>query len=191
MSEPREISIEFPPEYFDALKLVPQRLAKRMRIGLFRYMRSFVDSNGQWQRANITSGRPGLHRRSGALNKSFAALDVSTGEGIGDAASLAFTTSKYARIHEFGGTILPKRGKYLVWEAKGTGRRGKTTKVFARSVTIPPRMRFFESFQKDTGGRSIMLRAAVAEALGMPMGPGVKFGKADPHGPALPPGMSP
>lgn len=92
-----------------------------------------------------------------------------------------YTTSKYARIHEFGGTILPKRGRFLVFEANRANRRGKGTKVFARSVTIPPRLRFFESFQKDTGGRSIMLRAAVAEALGMPMGPGVKYGKADPH----------
>jgi phage gpG-like protein len=40
----------------------------------------------------------------------------------------------YARIHEFGGTIKPKRAKMLSWIDKRTGERR-----FANSVTIPAR----------------------------------------------------
>lgn len=40
----------------------------------------------------------------------------------------------YAAIHEFGGTILPKRAKMLSWISKRTGER-----IFAKSVTIPAR----------------------------------------------------
>ncbi len=39
----------------------------------------------------------------------------------------------YARIHEFGGTIFPRRAPFLVFE----GREGNL--VFARKVTIPAR----------------------------------------------------
>lgn len=39
----------------------------------------------------------------------------------------------YAAIHEFGGTIVPINGPYLVFQ----GKDGKT--VFAKSVTIPAR----------------------------------------------------
>ena len=41
-------------------------------------------------------------------------------------------TVPYARIHEFGGVIKPKNGKYLVFEINGQ-------KVFAKSVTMPAR----------------------------------------------------
>lgn len=183
MAEPRAIDIEFPPEYFEALAKVPERLGREMRRGLFRYVRSFTAPNGVWQRGNLR-GRPGLFRRSGELARSFAALDVSSGETIAGAAALGFTTSKYARIHEFGGTILPKRGKYLVFRDTRTRAKGY---VSVRSVTIPARMRWFESFQKDDGGRSIMLRAAIGRALGLDMGPQVRVTGRTQLGPTEPP----
>ena len=120
-------------------------------------------------------------RRAAALP---AALDVSSGETIAGAAALGFTTSKYARIHEFGGTILPKRGKYLVFRDTRTRAKGY---VSVRSVTIPARMRWFESFQRDDGGRSIMLRAAIGRALGLDMGPQVRVTGRTQLGPAEPP----
>ena len=42
------------------------------------------------------------------------------------------TNMKYARIHEKGGVILPKKGKYLVFSVGGHT-------VFARSVKMPKR----------------------------------------------------
>lgn len=183
MAEPRAIDIEFPPEYFAALAKVPERLGKEMRKGLFRYVRSFTNVNGVWQRGNLR-GRPGLFRRSGDLARTFQAMDVSSGDTIAGAAALGFTTSKYARIHEFGGTILPKRAKFLRF--KDT-RKGHGHFVSVRSVTIPARMRWFESFQKDTGGRSIMLRAAIGRALGLDMGPQVRVTGRTQLGPAEPP----
>ena len=43
------------------------------------------------------------------------------------------TNKEYARIHQFGGTIKPKKGKFL----KFKGQNGKD--VFVEEVTLPPR----------------------------------------------------
>lgn len=52
-----------------------------------------------------------LQTRTGALRRSISRTKVKfTATG---AEAQAFTTSKYARIQEFGGTITPKRRKYL------------------------------------------------------------------------------
>ncbi len=56
------------------------------------------------------------HKSTGNLARSFFAHD---GDGISGYVS---TNSKYAMIHEFGGTILPK-GKYLVFPVTIEGRR--------------------------------------------------------------------
>lgn len=57
----------------------------------------------------------------------------------------------YARIHEYGGIILPKKGKYLRFEVpvttagpRGGKRKGKQV-VFARKVTIKPKRYFARS----------------------------------------------
>lgn len=44
------------------------------------------------------------------------------------------TSVKYAAIQQFGGTIRPKRGKFLVFKPKGSA-----NPIFAREVTIPAR----------------------------------------------------
>jgi len=55
---------------------------------------------------------------------------------VGGAVELVVGTNVvYARIHEFGGVILPKRARFLVFEVGGK-------KVFARKVTIPRRPYF-------------------------------------------------
>jgi len=45
--------------------------------------------------------------------------------------------TKYARIHEFGGTIKPKRGEFLVFQPAGAGHL-----VMVREVKIPARKPF-------------------------------------------------
>ncbi len=44
------------------------------------------------------------------------------------------TNVKYAAVHQFGATIRPKRGKFLVFKP-----RGASNPIFAREVTIPAR----------------------------------------------------
>ncbi len=45
----------------------------------------------------------------------------------------------YARVHQFGGTIRPKRANALVFRLGGVGPRGGPGFVHARAVTIPAR----------------------------------------------------
>ena len=56
-------------------------------------------------------GSNSLARRSSALSRSFN--KYTDGSTIDDLALTIYTDSKYARIHEFGGTIRPRKGKYL------------------------------------------------------------------------------
>jgi hypothetical protein len=57
-------------------------------------------------------GRPGLMRRTGSLARSFGKVVI--GNSTDDLLLSVYTDSKYARIHEHGGTIKPKPGrKYL------------------------------------------------------------------------------
>lgn len=45
----------------------------------------------------------------------------------------------YARIHEFGGVILPRRARFLVFRLSDPRAGGRGRLVFARRVVIPPR----------------------------------------------------
>lgn len=70
-----------------------------------------------------------LNVRTGALRRSIQEATVRTGDRI---SSTVFTGLVYAAIHEYGGVITPKAAKALVFEIDGR-------KIFAQSVTIPPR----------------------------------------------------
>ena len=63
---------------------------------------------------------------TGALRNS---IDYATSPGK----VVVGTNKEYARIHQFGGTIKPKKGKFL----KFKGQNGKD--VFVEEVTLPPR----------------------------------------------------
>ena len=71
-----------------------------------------------------------LHARSGNLRNSVSAAGEITGTG---AKSTITVGQKYAHIHEYGGTIVPKNGKMLRWQ----GPDGKY--IFAKKVRIPER----------------------------------------------------
>lgn len=57
-------------------------------------------------------------------------LRSSISREIGKNSAIIYSNSEYAKIHEFGGTITPKNGPYLVFK----GKDGRF--VFAKSVTI-------------------------------------------------------
>lgn len=56
-------------------------------------------------------GRPGLKKRSGRLAQSF--IGEVTGNNLANLHMQYGTNVKYAAIHEFGGVVRPKKGKYL------------------------------------------------------------------------------
>lgn len=57
------------------------------------------------------------------------------------------TKTKYARIHQEGGTIVPKNGQYLVFPYR---KSGKLYWASVKSVTIPPRPYLYIDEQDKT-----------------------------------------
>lgn len=54
----------------------------------------------------------------------------------------------YARIQEYGGTIVPKRAKFLAWQKNGRWYRAKKVILKARPYLIPA----FEKTKRELGG---------------------------------------
>ncbi len=96
----------FDPERFKlAMAKAPDALYARLRDRLDKYTWWFA-SNRMGRQAGSR-----LRKRSGALARSFNR--TVQGKGLSDVRWTIFTTSKYARIHEFGGEVEPKTKKYL------------------------------------------------------------------------------
>jgi len=65
---------------------------------------------------------------TGALRNSVTTIAKSTGHGA--EAEIGFRGLVYARIQEFGGTITPKKGKYLTFRTKnGNWVRARSVKI--------------------------------------------------------------
>ncbi len=86
-------------------------------------------------------GRPGLNRITGALWRSFRVGRSPRGTPLDDVFSFVASGSPYARIHETGGTIRPKRRRALAiplraakTEAGAT--KGEAVRVMARTTTF-------------------------------------------------------
>ena len=94
------------------------------------------------------AGRPGLNAPTGTLWRGW---HISSWMGGDDSIVKLANSQKYARIHEYGGTIKAKNGGWLVFPISNVSYRVKPTKrgthsrvvstqwVKVRSVTIPKR----------------------------------------------------
>lgn len=102
------IEIKLNTKSFDkAAEKFPGRLFKKMKpkfrlIGDI-FLQKFIQPG--------RTGKPGVKMRTGALARSFNRSVIGT--GLKDLVLFIFTDSKYARIHEKGGTITPKKSRYL------------------------------------------------------------------------------
>mgnify|MGYP000005465406 FL=1 len=107
--------------------------------------RRFDDGKGPdgtpWQKAN----------RGGQTLVDTARLRNSFDKRVSDRTVSAGTNVIYARIHQFGGTIKPKRAKVLAFNIGGEA-------IFAKQVTIPARP-FLGIGDEDTKG----IRGAIAD----------------------------
>ena len=108
-------------------------LIKGMRQGMLAYENKMV-------REQMT-GRPGLKRQTGTLARSWHVRVRRIGNT--DARARLATSTKYAKIHQYGGTIRPNKKKYLRFKFPD----GHWITV--RSVKIPKRLRVIEDFKKS------------------------------------------
>lgn len=116
----------------------PKTLAEACRLGLLKGMTDFRE----YFRERQLRGRPGLNRRTSALFNSFALLGSPKGAGLNDVWAKLASSSKYALIHETGGTIRPKRRKFLAIplptaQAKAGAMRGNLVGLDPAGGTTP------------------------------------------------------
>lgn len=107
-------------------------------------------------------GRPGLKVGHGALSGSWYPATEQKPSSH-DVIGRITTNSKYARIHQYGGKIVPRRAKALrfisserVYASSLKTRQSREVRsartektVFARSVRIPKRLHVLEAFRDE------------------------------------------
>lgn len=90
-----------------ALKEIGDNVPKATKKGFNLWGRTTL---GKFE-AKQLNGRPGLHKRTGTLSRSFKFK--TTGTKLKDIQGSFSTNVKYAAIHESGGTVKAKAGKML------------------------------------------------------------------------------
>ena len=99
--------------------------------------KSFKPGGGRGK--NPSTGPFTLRKGTQQLSKSI--LVTKTGSGIGTIVKVG-PKVKYGGIHEFGGTITPKRKKFLRFQVEGKV-------IFTKKVTIPARPYMAPSLEKN------------------------------------------
>lgn len=163
------------PEFAEAFRRSPDRLARSMKKWLDLYGKEFMFGTLPRERMR---GRPGLFTRSGGGGLRGSLRAVVAGEALGELALSMVAGgggTKYARVHEYGATIVPKAGNptgLLRW--KGMRADGTFGWISAKKVKIPPRLGMRLTFKstEQIARRGAIIRRAAAEALEPP--PGLK-----------------
>jgi hypothetical protein len=99
-----------PEEVASALDRAGPRIAARLRANLLAYLQGFAMRVPPLLMRR--AGPAGLRSRSGTLANSFQAAEL-PGASDEEWAGSVYTRAPYARLQEFGGTVTPKRAKYL------------------------------------------------------------------------------
>lgn len=114
-----------------------------------------LSRTGRAQARANAAGRAGQPLRdTGRLLRSFTAAPDREGVTVGTNARTA-SGVPYAAVHQFGATIVPRRGKFLVFPGPDGGL------VFAKRVTIPAR----PFLPQRTPGGPVILPPAWAAAV--------------------------
>jgi len=157
-------------QVLNKIKITQKQLFKRAQLGMIKGMREF-ETDIITKQMSGRQGNSGLDVGTGALRRSWHI--TSFGERSSFTVRLG-TSSKYARIHQYGGIIKPKKSKYLAIplrkEARGKSprefddlhirkvrgkdkfvlikkRARKAHYVLQRSVEMPKRLRILERFR--------------------------------------------
>ncbi len=184
------VSIHLDTKGFDkGIKEMPKKMYAGMKIAFRKVGDIFLEKLVM----SRLSGRPGLKRTTGTLARSFKR--VVFGGNIRDLNMIVFTDSKYARIHEHGGKIKPKKGHALaiplnaaktsagvsryksprdipdLWLYKRGGRppllmlEGTPMFVLLKSVKIKPRLQMFKTWERQEPKTVRILNTAVGQVL--------------------------
>ena len=113
----------------------PGNLLNAMHSG----MRLFESNIIAKQMSGRKSARYGLNRQTGNLARSWM---ISVRDPGMDKAVKLGTRTIYARIHQYGGTIRPRRAEWLMFKVNGQF-------VKTKQVDIPKRLHIIESFKKE------------------------------------------
>jgi phage gpG-like protein len=148
MTPERVVEIEAALKGFEeSMKKKREALPPAGRKGLYLWAEGAL---GKFK-VDRLSGAGGLNVITGDLRRSF--LHRETGEVLANLESHLFTTSKYAAIHEFGGTIRPKSAKMLAIPIKGspaTRASGEPLYHSPLRQTLPQTLDFFVD-ERGTG----------------------------------------
>ncbi|KKN47003.1 hypothetical protein LCGC14_0667430 [marine sediment metagenome] len=184
------VSIQLDMKGFNkGVKEMPKKMYAGMKIAFRKVGDIFLEKLVM----SRLSGRPGLKRTTGTLARSFKRAVF--GSNIRDLNMIVFTDSKYARIHEHGGKIKPKKGSALaiplkaaktragrgrvtsprhingLWLYKREGRppllmlEGTPMFVLLKSVKIKPRLQMFKTWDKQEPKTVRILNTAVGQVL--------------------------
>lgn len=125
------------PGELDPLLAIPENLVAAVN-GAFRRL---VDDVVLRAKENVSLGRPGLIPRTGKLRKSIQKGPYRQWTPGSYGEQKVYSNLIYARVHEYGATIRPKRGPYLVFRLWNFSDTTAPTGpwVRARQVVIPPR----------------------------------------------------
>jgi len=126
-----------------ALAALGRVIVNRVRLGF----RSGLDPYGMpWAAPILREGQPLVD--TGRLRSSISSAVQGNEVVVG-------TNLIYAPIHQFGGVIFPKKGKYLAFPRRGSAAGAKASGlILAKSVTIPARR-----FLPLTGSGQVQLPA--------------------------------
>lgn len=154
-----------------SLEKLDRQVGEAMARGLISGMREFESTNLRKQ----MTGRPGLKRQSGNLVESWSIRPMLGGSKSKSSGVRLGTRAKYARIHQYGGTIKHPGGTpYIIAGTppsprflRKDGSYPKNVRFTqAHEITIPKRLHLIEDFKKY--GRKLMKRHMLREMNKLP-----------------------
>lgn len=159
-------------EFRGLAKQFPRKTFKEIKRTM-KFLKS--DFEGKFQNKRLR-GRPGLKKRSGSLARSLDGRVVGDSlRDLGFFMQIGGATAPYARIHEEGGTIRPKKGRFLTIPLRAamvrTGIARGTARSFANTFVARSRRGALLIFQKT--GKSIKPLFALVKSVTIP--PRLKF----------------
>lgn len=134
------------------------RLTTEVAIAVKDAMREFGKEFLRRFKTERLTGRPGLAKRTGELSCSFD-MEL-TGSTIKDLVLRVFSRSKYAKIHEYGGTIKPVNSQWLTIPLEAAKTRAGVARGGARdykntffATSKAGNLILFQRLGKSAGGR--------------------------------------
>lgn len=140
------------------------RVLRRAMDSVMNVVRNQLVQNTSGKILNVRTGR----LRSSMQSRVFSSGSIGTMIGVAGSGVLQGNRVKYANIHETGGVIRPKKGKYLTIPIR-SGKASHSSKIegFRRvkQVTIPARKYMSKSLEEVSDRLIDVLKAGINKGL--------------------------